>query len=145
DDLSEIWQDAAPDGADAGSPELVVANPVTAGAAHEANVSGIAPVVLDAYGPEGKMSPTSLLVTLDTDDGSVLWTRPLAAVMPSSCQSMGRGVSVACVSADDAEAEGAAFQVTVLEAATGREAASFATDACIPTSLVQQGTRLYWA
>ncbi len=145
DDLSEIWQDAAPDGADADPPVLVVANPVTAGAATEANVSGIAPVVLDAYGSEGTKSQTSLLVTLDTEDGSVLWTRPLEAVMPSSCQSIGRGVSIVCLSQGDAEGDRATFQVTVLEAATGRDAASFATDACIPTSFVQQGTRLYWS
>lgn len=144
-DLSEIWQDAAPDGADAGSPVLVVANPVTAGAANEANVSGIAPVVLDAYGSEGKKSQTSLLVTLDTDDGSVLWTRPLEAVMPTSCQSIGRGASIACLSQGDAEGDRATFQVTVLESTTGRDAASFVTDGCIPTSFVQQGTRLYWA
>lgn len=145
DDLSDIWQDAAPDGADADPPVLVVATPVTAGAAHEANVSGIAPVVLDAYGPAGKKSQTSLLVTLDTEDGSVLWTRPLEAVMPSSCQSIGRGASIACISSGDAEGDRATFQVTVLEAATGRDAASFETDACIPASFVQQGTRLYWA
>ncbi|PFG36455.1 hypothetical protein ATL41_1181 [Flavimobilis soli] len=143
-DLIDIWHDAGAAGTGATKPSLVVARPAVAGAAYEANVSDVVPVVLEAYLAGGAVTQTNLLVGLDAEDGSVLWTWPFASIMPNSCQSIGRGANVACVSAGDSDDE-PQFTVTVLEAADGREAATFTTSTCVPTSFLQQGTRLYWA
>lgn len=140
--------DAQPDDADGDvdrDESLVVVSLVTMGAAHEANVSDVVPVLLTAYGPHGERALRREVLGLDADDGSVLWTQSVRTLVSAPCQVAGRGAHVVCrddaVGPDGEPSPG----VTVLASETGRSVTDFTTASCAPVAFLQVDHRLFWA
>lgn len=129
----------------------IVPTLVTPGASHEANLSGMAIIVLSAVGPQAEQSSRHLLVVLDASSGDVAWTRPLNSWSENGCQIVGRGAHVVCpdevkeLPEQTVPTDLPAPGFVVLDTATGEEITQIVVTECLPSQFLQADERLFWA